>query len=107
LTAQRLPLHALEPYLADQLNVELLHADASFKGLVSFAQQAGGIQLKVQGDTSLEDFRANTLAQAQPFVPGEDLLNWKALSLRGLALELAPGAATRLDVKETVLIDSA
>jgi hypothetical protein len=40
-------------------------------------------------------------------VPGEDLLNWKALSLRGLALELAPGAATRLDVKETVLIDSA
>jgi uncharacterized protein involved in outer membrane biogenesis len=105
LTAQRLPLHALEPYLADQLNVELLHADASFKGLVSFAQQAGGIQLKVQGDTSLEDFRANTLAQAQPFVPGEDLLNWKALSLRGLALELAPGAATRLDVKETVLSD--
>ncbi|MDP1528863.1 DUF748 domain-containing protein [Rhodoferax sp.] len=105
LTAQRLPLHALEPYLTEQLNVELLHADASFQGQVNFAQQPGGMRLKVQGDTSFEDFRANTLAQAQPFVPGEDLLNWKALSLRGLSLELAPGVATRFDVKETVLSD--
>ena len=105
LTAQRLPLHALEPYLTDQLNVELLHADASFRGQVSFARQSGGVRLAVQGDTSFEDFRANTLAQAQPFVPGEDLLNWKALSLRGLSLELAPGVATRVDVKETVLSD--
>ncbi|MGB4584749.1 MAG: DUF748 domain-containing protein [Rhodoferax sp.] len=105
LTAQRLPLQALQPYLTDLLNVELLRADASFKGQVNFARQAGGIRLKVQGDTRIEDFQANTLAQAQPFVPGEDLLNWKALSLRGLALELAPGAATRLDVKETVLSD--
>jgi uncharacterized protein involved in outer membrane biogenesis len=105
LTAQHLPLHALEPYLADLLNVELLRADASFKGQVSFAQQTGGIRLKVQGDTSIEDFQANTLAQAQPFVPGESLLNWKALSLRGLALDLAPGAATQLSVNETVLSD--
>jgi len=105
LTAQRLPLHALEPYLADLLNVELLRADASFKGQINFAQQPDGIRLKVQGDTSVEDFQANTLAQAQPFAPGEDLLNWKALSLRGLALELAPGAATQLNVQETVLSD--
>lgn len=105
LTAQRLPLHALEPYLADHLNVELLRADASFKGQINFAQQAGGIRLKVQGDTSVEDFQANTLPQAQPFVPGEDLLNWKVLNLRGLALELAPGVATQLKVQETVLSD--
>ncbi|MDI1245742.1 MAG: DUF748 domain-containing protein [Rhodoferax sp.] len=105
LTAQRLPLHALEPYLADLLNVELLHADASFKGQINFAQLTGGMRLKVQGDTSLEDFQANTLAQAQPFVPGEDLLNWKALSLRGLALDLAPGVATQFNVQETVLSD--
>lgn len=105
LTAQRLPLHALEPYLTDLLNVELLHADASFKGQVNFAEQAGGVRLKVQGDTSFEDFQANTLPQARPFVPGEDLLNWKALSLRGLALEMAPGTATRVDVRETVLSD--
>ncbi|MCF8159473.1 MAG: DUF748 domain-containing protein [Polaromonas sp.] len=105
LTAQRLPLHALEPYLADLLNVELLRADASFKGEINFAQQTGGVRLSVRGDTSVEDFQANTLAQAEPFVPGEDLLNWKALSLRGLALELAPGMATQLHVKDTVLSD--
>lgn len=105
LTARRLPLHALEPYLADQLNVELLRADASFKGRVNFVQQSGGIRLKVQGDTSVEDFQANTLPQAQPFQLGEELLNWKALSLRGLALELAPGVATQVKVQETVLSD--
>ena len=105
LTAQRLPVHALEPYLTDLLNVELIRADASFKGQVNFARQAAGIRLKVQGDSSVEDFQANTLPQAQPFIPGEDLLNWKTLNLRGLALELAPGVATRVNVQETVLSD--
>ncbi|MCM2296652.1 DUF748 domain-containing protein [Rhodoferax sp.] len=105
LTAQRLPVHALEPYLTDLLNVELIRADASFKGQINFARQAAGIRLKVKGDSSIEDFQANTLPQAQPFMPGEDLLNWKALSLRGLALELAPGVATQVNVQETVLSD--
>lgn len=105
LTAQHVPVHALEPYLADTLNLELLRADASFKGQINFAQQADGLRLKVQGDTSIEDFQANTLAQAQPLVPGEPLLNWKALTLRGLGLELAPGVATQFNVQETVLSD--
>jgi hypothetical protein len=33
------------------------------------------------------------------------LLNWKVLSLRGLALAIAPGSPTQVDVKETVLSD--
>lgn len=74
-----MPVHAFEPYLADALNIELLRADASFKGRLSFAQTAAGPVVKVSGDTMVEDFRANTLAQtagAGPLAVGEELLSW-------------------------------
>lgn len=105
LTLQRLPLHALEPYLSEVLNVELLRADGSFQGKLKLVQQVGGVRLHLQGDVGVEDFQANTLAQAEPFVPAEELLRWDALSLRGIDLALAPGVATRLAVQETVLSD--
>ncbi len=99
LVVDRLPLQAFEPYLADALNIELLRADASFKGRVAYRQLPAGTQAQVTGDVSLEEFRANTLA------PSEDLLAWKALNLRGLNVALEPAKATRVDVKETVLTD--
>jgi hypothetical protein len=99
LVVDRLPLQAFEPYLADTLNIELLRADASFKGRVAYRQLPAGTQAQVTGDVSLEEFRANTLA------PSEDLLAWKALNLRGLHVALEPAKATRVDVKETVLTD--
>jgi hypothetical protein len=99
LVVDRLPLQAFEPYLAESLNIELLRADASFKGWVAYRQLPAGTQAQVTGDVSLEEFRANTLA------PSEDLLAWKALNLRGLQVALEPAKATRVDVKETVLTD--
>lgn len=99
LVVDRLPVQAFEPYLADVLNIELLRADASFKGRVSYRQTPAGPQAQVAGDVSLEEFRANTLA------PSEDLLAWKALNLRGLNVALDPAKATRVDVRETVLTD--
>jgi hypothetical protein len=99
LVVDRLPLQAFEPYLAESLNIELLRADASFKGRVAYRQLPAGMQAQVTGDVSLEEFRANTLA------PSEDLLAWKALNLRGLQVALEPAKATRVDVKETVLTD--
>ena len=105
LDAQRLPVHALEPYMAGALNIELLRADASFKGRFDYAQKPDGMALHVRGDTRLEDFRADTLAQAEPFKPAEELLSWKDLSLTGLDVTLAPGAAARVDVAQTVLSD--
>jgi hypothetical protein len=99
LVVDRLPVQAFEPYLADVLNIELLRADASFKGRVSYRQTPAGPQAQVAGDVSLEEFRANTLA------PSEDLLAWKALNLRGLNVALDPVKATRVDVRETVLTD--
>ncbi|WP_411879012.1 DUF748 domain-containing protein [Polaromonas sp. YR568] len=99
LLVDRLPVQAFEPYFADTLNVELLRADASFKGRVAYRQTPAGPQAQVTGDVSLEEFRANTLA------PSEDLLAWKALNLRGFHVALDPAKATRVEVKETVLTD--
>ena len=99
LVLERLPLQAFEPYLADALNIELLRADASFKGRVAYRQTADGPVAQLKGDLALEEFRANTLA------PSEELLAWKALNLRGLQVALDPARATKVDVRETVLTD--
>jgi len=105
LNAERLPLHALAPYLSDSLNVNLLRADTSFKGRIGVTQQAAGLALQVKGDARLEDLRVRSLAQAEPFVAAEELLSWKSLSLSGVNLAMAPGVATQLAVKGTVLSD--
>ena len=99
LLAERLPVQAFEPYFADTLNLELLRADASFKGKVAYRQTPGGPSVQVNGDAALEELKANTLAT------NEDLLAWKALSLRGLGVAFEPGQSARVDVAETVLSD--
>jgi len=99
LSINRLPVQAFEPYFADVLNIELLRADASFKGRVAYRQTPAGPQAKVNGNLAIEELKANTLA------PSEDLLTWKALNLRGLNVALDPAKATQIDVPETVLTD--
>ncbi|HAL40340.1 MAG TPA: hypothetical protein DCP03_20470, partial [Polaromonas sp.] len=99
LVLDRLPVQAFEPYFPDTFNIELLRADASFKGRVAYRQLAAGPQAQLAGDVTLEDFKANTLA------PKEELLAWKVLNLRGMNVALDPAKATRVDVKATVLTD--
>ncbi|MES2686403.1 MAG: DUF748 domain-containing protein [Pseudomonadota bacterium] len=99
LVLQRLPLQAFEPYFGEQLNVDLLRADASFRGGIAWRQTPAGPKAQLAGDVALEEFQANTLA------PSEGLLAWKALNLRGLKVALEPAQATRVDVRETVLSD--
>lgn len=103
-----LPAHALSPYLGDRRNFRLLRADAGFKGNVRYAQTARGPVFRLAGDALLEDLRANTVpvaSTAQDLLVGEELLSWKALSLRGLKVALVPGRATRVAVAETALSD--
>lgn len=103
-----LPAHALSPYLGDRSNFRLLRADAGFKGNLRYAQTARGTVFRLAGDVLLEDLRANTVPgtpQAQDLSVGEELLSWKALSLRGLKVALVPGRATRVAVAETALSD--
>ncbi|MDB5848864.1 MAG: hypothetical protein JWP29_2616, partial [Rhodoferax sp.] len=132
---KQFPLHAFEPYFGAALNVDLVRADTSFKGQLRFANAAAGPTLKLTGDTTLEDFRANSVAIAAgpatapvaaasaPGTPasaaasapepaaaavaarGRELLSWKVLNLRGLDVALAPGQPTAVEVKETAITD--
>ncbi len=104
--ATQIPVHVFEPYFAGGLNIELLRADAGFKGEVRYAHGSGGPSVQVKGDAVVEDFRANSLAASEGGLQiAEELLNWKTLSVRGIDLALAPGAPTRLSVTETTLGD--
>lgn len=95
----RLPLHPLEPYLADHLNLDLVRADLGYQGELEVGTPHTGLALQLAGEASLEDFRASTLN------PSEELLDWKTLQLRGLQLGVQSGELRRLQVGETVLSD--
>ncbi|MBW8463299.1 DUF748 domain-containing protein [Acidovorax sp.] len=108
LEATRLPLHALDGYLASQLSVELLRANVGYRGQVALAQSDKGVSLRLAGDAVVEDLQANSTAAFTPKTEaqvGEELLAWKSLNLRGLAVAIAPAAAPRVEVKETSLVD--
>lgn len=99
-----LPVHALAPYGASQVNLDVLRADASFKGQLRFASTAKGPELALKGDAQLEDFRANTVQGAAGSF-AEELLSWKSLNVPGIDLAMAPGTATRVSVREAALSD--
>lgn len=99
-----LPVHALAPYVASQVNLDVLRADASFKGQLRFAATPKGPELALKGDAQLEDFRANTVQGAAGSF-AEELLSWKSLNVPGIDLAMVPGAATRVSVREAALSD--
>ena len=115
LRAQHLPLQAFEPYVTAQLNVDILRADGSFTGNLRYAQEKVGPLVTVAGDASLDDVRVRAKDEdagdgqdersAGVAQRGEELLRWKSLTLRGLAVNLKPGEPLMLDVTETALND--
>ncbi|MDD0809169.1 DUF748 domain-containing protein [Curvibacter sp. RS43] len=109
LEASRLPIQALEPYFAEALNIELLRADASFRGGLSYTTANAGPTLQLKGDVALEDVRANSVLAHNTAEQGpptsEELLSWKALNIRGLSLAMVPAAPLALVVAETSLTD--
>ena len=111
-----LPLHLLDPYLDDVLDIDVQKAQTSFKGELRWSRAAAGMSLALRGDATVDDFRASNagtdrtapqraLAMVREGGGGRQLVNWKSLSLRGLDLALAPGAAPRFSVAETALSD--
>ncbi len=110
-----LPLHLLDPYLDEIVNLDVQKAQTSFKGTLRWDGGAAGAALALSGDATIDEFRASNeaterggqrgLALVRGTGSGRDLLSWKSLSLRGLDLAVAPGQATRLAVAETTLSD--
>ena len=60
LDAQRLPVHAFEPYFGDALNIDILRADASFKGQVAYGDTRQGPRAKLNGDVLVEELRTHS-----------------------------------------------
>ena len=111
-----LPLHLLDPYLDDVLDIDVQKAQTSFKGDVNYEAGAAGLRLRVRGDAAIDDFRANSsladrgapqrsLAMIQSGPGGRQLLSWKTMTLRGVDVAVAPGAATAVVVAETAVSD--
>ena len=70
--AMRIPVHAFEPYYAASLNVDLSRVDTSFKGEVAFAGAPDGPKVDVDGDVTVENLRALSVAAAAGSKPGTD-----------------------------------
>ncbi|VTU26743.1 DUF748 domain-containing protein [Variovorax sp. PBL-E5] len=107
LEAVSIPAHVFKAYYADALNIDVRRAFASYRGTVKYAAVPAGMNLKLAGDTSLEDFRANsaTLTQSPGATRNNQLLSWKTLNLRGLQVSMVPSAPLSVDVRETTLTD--
>jgi hypothetical protein len=91
LDAVDIPAHALVPYFADRLNLDILHAEVNLRA-----------------DGALEEFRANNAVATQEgstLALGEELLSWKALNVPGIVLSIAPHKPLRLQVREAALTD--
>ena len=58
--AERLPVHVFEPYFGEALNVDILRADASFKGQLAFTQTAHGPRARLAGDARVEELRTHS-----------------------------------------------
>lgn len=104
LRVERLPVHALAPYVQTGLQLVLAHADAGWRGQVAVQQRSAGLEVDAQGDALLSDVQVQALPAARGG-EGDDLLNWQALQLTGLKLRSAPGAAPSLEIVGATLSD--
>lgn len=105
--ALQLPAHAFMPYVADQLNVDILRADASVKGAVRYASTPVGAQVQLKVDAALDEFQANSvLTASNTSLPGgEALLRWKSLNVPGIDVDMQPNTPPRVQVREAALTD--
>jgi uncharacterized protein involved in outer membrane biogenesis len=100
--AERLPLHLGAPYVAHQLKLLLLRAEAGYKGTVAVAQLPKGLDVAAVGNVLLTNVH---VAEKNAGVDHNELLTWKSLTLNGLKLALKPQQRTQLEVGDAALSD--
>lgn len=108
LKLERLPVHLLAPYFADEMPLSLLRAEAGYKGSVDMRQTSAGIGLNAAGDLLLADVHIATLPQAGAIATSgntEELLSWQALAFKSVKLAVAPRVRPKIDIGEAVLTD--
>ena len=104
----RVPLQALDGYLASQFSIELLRADLGLQAQLALSQSPQGTSLRLMGDAAVDALRADSTAASTPKTEaqvGRELVSWKSLNLRGLSVATAPGAPPSIEIKESSVID--
>ncbi len=96
LVAKDLPLHLLRHYLDPLVDIEVQKAQTSFRGDVRWSSSHAGASVSVAGDATIDEFRATnsatdrgaqrSLAMVRDAGSGRQLVNWKSMTLRGIAL---------------------
>ena len=106
LRIERAPVHLFEPYFGASLNLDLLRAEASWRGDVALAQRSSGLEASARGDALLGDVRVHErLVAGAGSAQGDELLSWQSFALRGLQFAMKPGSKPTLDIKEAALTD--
>jgi uncharacterized protein involved in outer membrane biogenesis len=109
LRIDRFPVHAFEPYFGSGLNVELLRAEANWRGDVAVAQRSDGVwDASANGDALLADVRVHERAAAGRVAArgGDELLSIQSLSLKGLRFDQRAAAGKpRLQIADAALSD--
>ncbi len=110
LDVKAIPVHAFKAYYsAEAPNIDVRRAYLNYRGDVRYAQESTGTNIRLTGDTALEDLRIDSPligpASTARQQGGNRLLSWKTLSLRHVRFRMAPGRPVFLGVQETSLVD--
>jgi uncharacterized protein involved in outer membrane biogenesis len=97
--AERLPVHAVAPWLPAALPVALRRAELGYEGQVAASQRPDGLRARVDGALRVADLQVNEIGS------GDELLAWQSLTLAPLRAQLEPGSRPRLEIGRAELSD--
>jgi uncharacterized protein involved in outer membrane biogenesis len=103
LDAERVPLHAFVPYVGTGSDVDVVRAQASWRGPVEVRQAAQGWAVSLRGDGALGDVRVHT--RAGDVGAGSELIGWQSLALRQVAVNAPAGGRPAIEISEVVWSD--
>jgi uncharacterized protein involved in outer membrane biogenesis len=105
LRAERVPAHALAAYVESGLPIDLLRAEATWRGELAFAQRGDAVEASAKGDALIGDVRVHERPTAGAARGGDELLSWQSFALSGLQFRMAPGGKPSLAIGEAALSD--
>jgi uncharacterized protein involved in outer membrane biogenesis len=102
LRAERVPVHAVAPYLDSTLPIDIVRAEATWRGELGFAQRGDTIEASARGDALIGDLRVLERAAG---ASGGELLTWQSFALSGVQFVMKPGSQPSLAIGEAALTD--
>jgi uncharacterized protein involved in outer membrane biogenesis len=106
LRVERFPVHAFEPYFGSGLNVDLLRAEADWRGDIAVTQRAKDQwDASAKGNARITDLRVLERTATTTTRGGDELLTWQAFTLDGLKFDMRAGTKPTLEIASAALTD--